>query len=168
MGAFGERPPRYLSWPQWSKTYILINLRVGLTVGLGRPSTDATSPIDLRSSWHRNRQFGLVIGLVAALMYGFGQSFPVGLASWIVVSVLAGIALGLAVGLVFPATWQVTLASAQLWRRGEAPANLLRFLEDARKREVLRTVGQVYQFRHAQLHDRLASADSPQVQTVTS
>jgi hypothetical protein len=32
----------------------------------------------------------------------------------------------------------------------------MRFLEDARERNVLRTVGSVYQFRHARLQDRLA------------
>jgi hypothetical protein len=33
----------------------------------------------------------------------------------------------------------------------------MRFLEDARERGVLRTVGPVYQFRHARLQDRLAN-----------
>lgn len=193
VGTFGERPPRHLSQLQWKKIDIPIILAVGLAVGLmyaivnrnrlsngpvigvvvclalglmlglGRPSTKATSPIDPLSSWRRNHQFGLVVGLVVALAYGIGQSVLVGHTALIVSWSVAGIALGLAVGLVFPATWQVTLASAQLWRRGEAPVRLLRFLEDARKRDVLRTVGQVYQFRHAQLQDRLASADSPQV-----
>lgn len=145
-------------------TWVVVWLAITLTLGLGRPSTTATSPIDPHSSWHRNRQFGLVV----ALAHGIGESFTVGHAALILIWVLAWIALGIAVGLVFPATWQVTLASAQLWRRDEAPVRLLRFLEDARKHEVLRTVGQVYQFRHAQLQDRLASADSPQARTVTS
>lgn len=148
--------------------WVVVWLAVGLVVGLGQPSTEATSPIDPRSSWHRNSQFGLVVGLMVALAYGLWQSFESGLAALIVVWVVAGLALGIAVGLVFPATWQVTLASAQLWRRGEAPVRLLRFLEDARKRQVLRTVGQVYQFRHAQLQDRLAGvrADSAQVRSL--
>jgi hypothetical protein len=36
----------------------------------------------------------------------------------------------------------------------------MRFLEDARSRNVLRTVGPVYQFRHARLQDRLAAQKS--------
>jgi hypothetical protein len=32
----------------------------------------------------------------------------------------------------------------------------MRFLDDARERNVLRTVGPAYQFRHARLQDRLA------------
>ena len=35
----------------------------------------------------------------------------------------------------------------------------MRFLEDARSRGVLRTVGPVYQFRHARLQDRLAARE---------
>jgi hypothetical protein len=34
----------------------------------------------------------------------------------------------------------------------------MKFLDDARERNVLRTVGPVYQFRHARLQDRLAAA----------
>jgi len=34
----------------------------------------------------------------------------------------------------------------------------MEFLEDARKRGVLRTIGPIYQFRHARLQDRLASS----------
>jgi hypothetical protein len=36
--------------------------------------------------------------------------------------------------------------------------HLMRFLDDARERNVLRTVGPAYQFRHARLQDRLAAA----------
>ena len=59
-------------------------------------------------------------------------------------------------GLVFPRTWTVALAFAQLAMRWHTPVRLLRFLDDARERDVLRTVGPVYQFRHARLQDRLA------------
>jgi hypothetical protein len=37
----------------------------------------------------------------------------------------------------------------------------MRFLENARERNVLRTVGPVYQFRHARLQDRLAEQQFP-------
>jgi hypothetical protein len=53
-------------------------------------------------------------------------------------------------------TWPTTLASLELAYRWHTPVRLMRFLEDARGRGVLRTVGPVYQFRHAQLQDRLA------------
>jgi hypothetical protein len=64
---------------------------------------------------------------------------------------------GLVGGLAYPKTWAASLAFAQLARRWRTPLRLMRFLEDARKRDVLRTVGPVYQFRHARLQDRLAA-----------
>lgn len=38
------------------------------------------------------------------------------------------------------------------------PVHLMSFLDDARERNVLRTVGPVYQFRHARSQERLAAA----------
>jgi len=49
----------------------------------------------------------------------------------------------------------------QLAARQRTPVRLVRFLEDARDRNVLRMVSPVYQFRHARLHDRLAGQDQP-------
>jgi NACHT domain len=51
--------------------------------------------------------------------------------------------------------------------RGQLPLHLMAFLEDTLSRDVLRTAGGVYQFRHALLRDRLAnrppiSPDEPQ------
>ena len=40
--------------------------------------------------------------------------------------------------------------------RRKLPWRLLRFLEDAHRRGVLRQQGATYQFRHARLHERLA------------
>jgi hypothetical protein len=73
-----------------------------------------------------------------------------------------GIALGagLLVGLVYPQSWSSSLAFAQLAMSDRIPVRLMRFLEDARSRGVLRTVGPVYQFRHARLQDRLAAQKS--------
>jgi hypothetical protein len=58
----------------------------------------------------------------------------------------------------FAATHAGALAvtAVVLRRHDRAPARLLRFLEDAHRRGVLRQVGAVYQFRHARLQDHLA------------
>jgi hypothetical protein len=45
---------------------------------------------------------------------------------------------------------------------GHTRARLLHFLEDARQRDVLRTVGPIYQFRHARRRDRLAGRAMPE------
>jgi hypothetical protein len=60
-------------------------------------------------------------------------------------------------GLMSSTTWAASLAFAQIARRLHTPVRLMRFLEDARERNVLRTAGPVYQFRHARLQDRLAA-----------
>jgi hypothetical protein len=76
---------------------------------------------------------------------------------------LIGLAAGLAAGLSTSHTWPTTLAAIQLAKRWHIPLHLVNFLDDARTRNVLRTVGPVYQFRHARLQDRLAptAADNP-------
>ncbi|MFF8950681.1 hypothetical protein ACF09I_18095 [Streptomyces sp. NPDC014940] len=50
-----------------------------------------------------------------------------------------------------------TAATAlQLCAREGTPVCLMAFLEDARRRNLLRATGPVYQFRHARLQERLA------------
>lgn len=69
---------------------------------------------------------------------------------------------GLLLGFSGSATWPTTVAWLQLRLTHQVPAvSLLPFLEDARARNILRTVGAVYQFRHATLQDQLALAPRP-------
>ena len=42
-------------------------------------------------------------------------------------------------------------------RKGRLPYNLVSFLDDAHRLGLLRAIGPIYQFRHAELHDHLAS-----------
>lgn len=52
--------------------------------------------------------------------------------------------------------WPSFVTEIQLAIRWRTPVNLIQFLEDAHGRNILRTVGPVYQFRHARLQDHLA------------
>ncbi|MGH8921171.1 MAG: AfsR family transcriptional regulator, partial [Actinomycetes bacterium] len=73
---------------------------------------------------------------------------------------LTGVLFGLAVGLaVFSSRAWGAFTITRLWlaARGRLPLRLMRFLDDAHRRGVLRQVGAVYQFRHARLQDRLAA-----------
>jgi hypothetical protein len=141
---------------------LLFGLTVGLLLGLRQPPTEATSPLDPQSLWRRERRFGLGLGVGLGPVVGLAG----GLADWLVFGPEAGLVFGLTggfvaglgSGLVSSATWDAALAGVQLWRRGDAPAGLLQFLDDARRRQILRTVGPVYQFRDARLEDRLAEA----------
>ena len=89
---------------------------------------------------------------------------PGWLAAGLGVGLAVGFGVGLVVGLVYPQSWSSSLAFAQLAASDRTPVRLMRFLEDARSRSVLRTVGPVYQFRHARLQDRLA-AQEPATET---
>jgi hypothetical protein len=53
------------------------------------------------------------------------------------------------------------VSSSRIWLalRGEQPWRLMRFLEDAHRRGVLRQSGATYQFRHARVQDHLAHTD---------
>lgn len=117
--------------------------------------SDAT-PLTPRASWHRVQGFGLVsglrLGLVAGVVIGLGHRLSGGF----VVALLGGLSAGLVGAIVFPQTWRASVAFTQLSIRWHSPIRFMRFLDDARERGVLRTVGPVYQFRHARLQDRLA------------
>ncbi|MGH3772176.1 MAG: hypothetical protein ACRDRW_12400 [Pseudonocardiaceae bacterium] len=141
-------------------TFLLaLGFGFGLTAGLLleiRPPMEATSPLDPQSLWRRERQFGLVAGLVVGVVIGLVYGFRSGPTGGLVYGLTDGLVAGLGSGLVSSATWAAALANAQLQRRGNAPVRLLRFLDDARQRQILRTVGPVHQFRDTRLQDRLA------------
>jgi hypothetical protein len=152
-----------------------VGLAGAFAAGLSQPGADDASPLTPRASWRRDQTFGLVAGLMLGLGLSLGLDLGIGLILalglggwhatrlvWVLVWLLVyGLAFGLVFGLAFPQTWTVSLAFAQLAMRWHTPARLLRFVEDARQRDVLRTVGPVYQFRHARLQDRLARQAAP-------
>ncbi|MGH3550060.1 MAG: hypothetical protein ACRDQU_18510 [Pseudonocardiaceae bacterium] len=157
----------------------LKGLSIGAAAGLGfglvlgalarlvQPSTEAANPLEPRSSWRRERQFGLTVGLGVGLAVGLltvlVNELPNrgGLLTGLILGLIDFLVVGLGVWLVSSATWTATLACAQLWLRSGTPARLLRFLDDARDRQILRAIGPVYQFRHARLQDRLAEENPP-------
>ena len=81
---------------------------------------------------------------------------------------MAGLAFGVTFGLMAvlagTETYRVSLASAQLSIEWRTPVRLMRFLNDAHRRQILRSVGPSYQFRYALLQDRLAAEGEGQPQ----
>ena len=148
---------------------VVTGLGTGVVTGVSRPGTDNTSPLSPLSSWRSDRAFGFVVGLVVWLWVGLagGISYAIlskqmtglaaGLWSGLGIGLLGAFVTGLMAGLVYPRSWSSSLAFAQLAASDRTPVRLMRFLEDARSRGVLRTVGPVYQFRHTRLQDRLAA-----------
>jgi hypothetical protein len=126
----------------------------------------SASPLSPLSSWRTDRAFGLLLGLVLGLIITL---LVVGLL--VISSPFATFhdyfarlpifaAFGLVIGLLQTETSTAWLAFVLLAVRWHTPLSLMRFLEDAHQRGVLRTVGPVYQFRHARLQDRLAEQAS--------
>jgi hypothetical protein len=138
----------------------------GLVAGLGVGSADGEpSPPGPRETWRNDRVFrirvglvfGLGVGLMYGLMFGVGVGVGVGLVFGLMNFLATGFSVALVYGITSSVTWSTTLAWRQLRRARRVPAlALMPFLEDARGRGVLRTVGAVYQFRHATLQDKLA------------
>jgi hypothetical protein len=130
---------------------LAVGLEAGLAAGLAVWGT-AVLAVGLAISLTA----GLTIGLAVSLAVGLTGGHAIGLAAGLTVGLTAGLVFGPAGGLLYTRTWSARLAFAQLAARWRTPIRLMRFLEDARDRDVLRTVGPVYQFRHARLQDRLA------------
>ena len=91
----------------------------------------------------------IVSGFLGGIVDEFGGS---DIASFAVVAIVATFW----ITLMFTTTLTTSLTFARLTVHWHIPIRLMRLLEDARDRNVLRTVGPVYQFRHARLQDRLA------------
>lgn len=73
------------------------------------------------------------------------------------IGVASGLVVGLTFGFYHAASPEFRIASLWLAIRGKAPWRLVRFLNHAHSKTVLRQSGAAYQFRHMKLQERLAS-----------
>ncbi|GII60972.1 SARP family transcriptional regulator [Sphaerisporangium krabiense] len=105
-----------------------------------------------------------LFGRVGAVTYGLAGAAVAGQ----VIATTSTFAFGLLVGHLFGLAVGLAVASSRAWGAfaltrvwlavtGRAPLRLIRFLDDAHRRGVLRQTGGVYQFRHARLQDHLAN-----------
>ncbi|HJP75861.1 MAG TPA: hypothetical protein VJ914_16455 [Pseudonocardiaceae bacterium] len=115
---------------------------------------------------------GLLATLTVRLMPGLASSLAASVASSFIVVLPVMLLVGLGAGLVGilvvkrvgpmevgtpgSAVLDTSAAWVRISIRHKTSLRLISFLEDARRRHLLRTVGPVYQFRHATLQDRLA------------
>ncbi|WP_431929854.1 NACHT domain-containing protein [Nonomuraea jabiensis] len=118
-----------------------------------------------RRAWQSDK--GLTVH--RALAVGLALGLPLGLGTVFRFGVAMGFATGLGVTLALAYTtallqgehhaWLAcTLAVAWLAMHRKLPWKLMDFLDDAHRLGLLRTIGPIYQFRHASLHDHLARA----------
>ncbi|MDQ3763498.1 MAG: hypothetical protein M3460_18280 [Actinomycetota bacterium] len=146
-------------------TSLASGLAMGLPFMLGYGVSEAIvmAADDQKSTTPKSLLHGERAATIAQVVtFGFAASLADVLTTWLAHGLAAGLALGLAAGLAtsIHSPWLRFLAT-QGWLavRGRLPWNLMQFLDDAYRRNVLRQVGAVYQFRHARLQDHLASID---------
>ncbi|MFI9557354.1 NACHT domain-containing protein [Nonomuraea endophytica] len=145
---------------------LTVGLAYGFASGLAAwaeaPTRDgrAGSPL---SSWRADRTLNLVraatIGGTAALTGGL----TAGLAAAYTDTPRFGLAVGLSYALTFGLTAGLVAGRHHAWMAfviasgtGRIPRGLMSFLDDAHRLGLLRAVGPIYQFRHAELQDHLA------------
>jgi hypothetical protein len=160
---------------RWLMSHLPSGFVTGLAVELAEGEGSPQGPLE---SWRNDRVFGLVTGLAFGLTFGIVVGLGFGLAAGsgadvgfghgsgagfgLSVGLAYGLGFGLSVGLVYGITSSETWSTFLAWRfqlqrsSHVSVSGLVPFLEDARDRGVLRTVGAVYQFRHATLQDQLA------------
>jgi NACHT domain-containing protein len=146
----------------------------GLAIGLNpdsgvqgplRPGLVVAMALALGATVVISARIGIVGGVLAGCALGaFGGvtsylALTGGNASTGVVAVTVGVCLWseIALALAFTSAWGRYCAGC-LWGAvvGPLPWRLMRFLEDARRRGVLRRAGPVYEFRHVALQEHLA------------
>lgn len=144
-------------------------LVVGTTIGLigglpfGLRPASGNELLDPRLTFRSDRSlffsstlaYGLAFGLVGGLIGGLVYEAGGGLTSVLGIGLISGLGSGLFGG--YGGAW-IRFSATRLWlgAGGHLPWQVMRFLDDAYQRGLLRQVGAAYQFRHARLRDHLA------------
>lgn len=130
---------------------LILAFMVGFQNAIGDP--DSTSSVSPATSRRDDRKYAIMAGIMFGLVIGVVVILTLGLGFGLVVALVFGVLLAFTL----PVSWPVSLATIQIAIKWRTPVHLMRFLDDAHKRNVLRIVGPVYQFRHARLQDRLVA-----------
>ncbi|QLQ36858.1 hypothetical protein [Micromonospora robiginosa] len=144
--------------------YLLTGLAVWLTIELGASLFSTVQPddyaLDPRRSWRDDAVAGATLaatGTSGAFVVGigFGMHHDADLPRAVAIGGLGALANGIWLWS-FSTVWRTFCRQVEMAVRFRLPLRMRRFLEDARERQILRTAGPVYQFRHDLLRERLA------------
>jgi hypothetical protein len=119
---------------------------------LTAPNTGDTSWSEPRLNRWQDVSAAVIMGPLLGLCLGGISAAVRGPA----VGVLTGLLFGLFGGLIVTEAWASLLSQVNLAVRHRTPVRLMRFVEDARRRHLFRTVGPAYQFRHLKVQEHLA------------
>ncbi|TDV57454.1 hypothetical protein CLV71_101325 [Actinophytocola oryzae] len=124
----------------------------------------STEFLDPAQAWRHDRNVLLVHAFTGAFIGSVYGAIMAGGLRFDLVTVTIGVLAGFLVGfLVGVSAASATISTAmftfiRISRTHRTPLRLVAFLEDARRRHILRVTGDAYQFRHAKLQDRLAES----------
>ncbi|MFI1509740.1 hypothetical protein [Streptomyces sp. NPDC020597] len=125
-----------------------------------RPSVLDTRSVGPRDVWRHHLGLRLLLGLLTGPALALYIGPIVGWAQYPLLGVMFGVTAlvwtGASAGLAGNLAVATALTAVQLHYEEGTPVRLMLFLEDARRRNLLRVAGPVYQFRHARLQERLA------------
>ncbi|WP_111830708.1 NACHT domain-containing protein [Actinomadura madurae] len=126
---------------------------------------EASTPV---TSCRADRRITLTRFLIAVLLAGGVSGATAAFTGGTLAGTAVAAGLGIVGGAVFAfvtekeATWLgYALVTARLARRRRLPLRLMPFLDDAHKLGLLRAVGPIFQFRHAEFHDHLSRRRPP-------
>ncbi|MGW4059732.1 hypothetical protein ACWEGE_15710 [Amycolatopsis sp. NPDC004747] len=136
--------------------FVITILGLMLSESTAADRSTGLPPVDLWRSDFLSKMVGCVAGLLLMGTVSQLQRPPWISGGDIFWSLLTWGAMGLVAGLLVSQAWMTMVAQIYLTIRYRTPLRLGHFLEDARGRHLLRSIGPAYQFRHATLQDRLA------------
>jgi hypothetical protein len=149
----------------WLVVSLIAGVGVGVVAAIGRAvstSVPTSTPSPIRS-FRAHCQYLLVAQLIPAMLLATLLSsalhvmWNVGLGGATLTALYLGIVIAVAFFLPH-AAGQYLVTVGNLASRRRMPWRLLRFLQDAQRRGILRQQGATHQFRHARLQQRLAAA----------
>jgi len=131
------------------------------TVAWTRPTPHPQDEVNAVAAYRGDRRGGILFSVVAGLFTGLGVGIGAALSLGVERGVLIGVASAMGAGVAGAVTASQVAAfrvvMVPLFFRGRAPRRPMAFLADAYERQILRQVGTIYQFRHAELQDYLSS-----------
>lgn len=133
----------------------------GLMASVVRPLSHSDTPPSPDAHWAHDLQRTLTLGFMTAIPIGLALGFQNGRTHGLLAGIVSTLGLGTIIALGSMAgtsdIWRVTLLFGQLRLRKRFPLSGMRFLTIARDRQVLRTAGAEYEFRHSRLRTTLAT-----------
>jgi hypothetical protein len=138
----------------------------GLMASVVRPPSHSDTPPSPDAHWAHDLQRTLTLGLMTAIPVGLALGFQNGRTHGLLAGIVTTLGLGTIISLGSMAgisdIWRVTLLFGQLRLRKKFPLRGMRFLTYARDRQVLRTAGPEYEFKHSRLRTTLAQDNEQQ------